>query len=558
MYVVGGGSYEPEGPHLDVFRLHLAPSSVCGSTKARPALEWERLHPTGSPPRCRAAHGLAWDRVGRAAYIWGGFTSRMELDSTFCALRLPPAPAPTNAPPPPGDMRQRQAASPLQVPHAPAGGTVASATVAAAVPASSWSSAVQDAVSHSRAASVDGGDFIARTVGYAAAAAAGGDNRDRAADRVRYAVRQALAVSVLAAVGNNKPSGGGGGGMNEPPAAPITADIAAAVVSIDDVVNAQWQRQQQQLLSRRNPSPARPEPARNPNGRGHHGRERWRRRGQHLWRPAGEHGTNNAGLQQPQQRQHQPRRRSSRGGAGRRRTWGQGWASGRLQGLWRGGAVAASPAPAVPAGQGPNTASPSPSPSPPPPSVVFAAAAAAAAMDPQGGNSPQQLPPMVSAAATMPRGQHGHTTGKEELAWVSLPSGSVADAAAAAGPAPAGRSFHCTFFYAGACYVTGGSDGARKFGDMWRFAARETPPPLTTLAARAVILAERAAAAAVANKDKTNKNNGAVGQPNELGHVGDDDGDDDGVRAGESQFALLPAELRAALETINMQAQVVI
>ena len=87
MYVIGGGSYEPEGPDLDAYRLHF------GGPKA---LEWERVRPTGVPPRCRAAHGLAWDRVGRQAYIWGGFTSDMELDSTFCALRLPP-PAPAAA-----------------------------------------------------------------------------------------------------------------------------------------------------------------------------------------------------------------------------------------------------------------------------------------------------------------------------------------------------------------------------------------------------------------------------------------------------------------------------
>lgn len=545
MYVIGGGSYEPEGPHLDVFRLHLAPSPGCASTKARYALEWERLHPTGTPPRCRAAHGLAWDRVGRAAYIWGGFTTRMELDTTFCALRLPPAPA--NAPPLDDKCH---VASPLQSLPSPGGGSVATA------PASSWSAATpcaQNAVSHSRAASVDGGDFLARY----AVAAAGGDNRDRATDRVRYAVRQALTASVLAAVGNNK--SGGGGNMDESPAVSTTSDISTAVVPIDDVVDAPWQhQQQQQLLSLRNQSPARVEPTRNPNGRGYHDRERWRCRGQHLWRPAGEHG-HSAGLQL-QQRQQQSRRRSSRGGAGRRRTWGQGWTSGRLQGLWRGGAIIAAPAaPAFPAGQGSNTASPSPLPSPPPPPVVSAVAPAAAIApirNPRDSGDPQQRLPTIPPATTMSRGQHVHTTSEEELAWVSLPSGSVGDAAP--DRAPAGRSFHCTFFHAGACYITGGSDGARKFGDMWRFAARETPPTLTTLAARAVVLVERAAAAAV-TKDKMNKKRDAVGQPFELRQVGDGAGDDNGnaVGGGGSQLALLPAELRTAVETINMQAKVI-
>ncbi|CAM9441958.1 unnamed protein product, partial [Discosporangium mesarthrocarpum] len=83
MYVVGGGSFEPEGRHLDVYRLYL------GGPRAN---EWERVRPTGDPPRCRAAHGLSWDREARTAYIWGGFTMGMELDSSFHALRLPPLP----------------------------------------------------------------------------------------------------------------------------------------------------------------------------------------------------------------------------------------------------------------------------------------------------------------------------------------------------------------------------------------------------------------------------------------------------------------------------------
>ncbi|CAN0447836.1 unnamed protein product, partial [Hapterophycus canaliculatus] len=51
--------------------------------------------------------------------------------------------------------------------------------------------------------------------------------------------------------------------------------------------------------------------------------------------------------------------------------------------------------------------------------------------------------------------------------------GGESNASPEAPSSPAGRSFHCAFFHGGACYVTGGSDGARKFGDMWRFCTRE-------------------------------------------------------------------------------------
>ncbi|CBN74695.1 conserved unknown protein [Ectocarpus siliculosus] len=132
----------------------------------------------------------------------------------------------------------------------------------------------------------------------------------------------------------------------------------------------------------------------------------------------------------------------------------------------------------------------------------------------------------------------------EKLSWVSLPSGQGGSAAFAANAeeagratpsSPTGRSFHCAFFHGGACYITGGSDGARKFGDMWRFCARETPPPLTTLAARAFV------------SGATARRNGGG-----RGRVGGAGGD------GKCELGGLPGELREALQRLNMQAEVVL
>lgn len=122
---------------------------------------------------------------------------------------------------------------------------------------------------------------------------------------------------------------------------------------------------------------------------------------------------------------------------------------------------------------------------------------------------------------------------REELAWVSLPNRSDSGDADVT-PAPAGRSFHCAFFHSGACYVTGGSDGDRKFGDMWRFSARETPPPLTTLAARVVVLA---------TKGKK--------------EAGIDPGGGE-VSTRDTLLRNLPEELCVALANLNMQAEVVV
>ncbi|CAM9442029.1 unnamed protein product, partial [Discosporangium mesarthrocarpum] len=107
--------------------------------------------------------------------------------------------------------------------------------------------------------------------------------------------------------------------------------------------------------------------------------------------------------------------------------------------------------------------------------------------------------------------------------WVTVPDREWGWA-----PCPAGRSFHCAFFHDGACYVTGGSDGSRKFGDMWRYTVRETPPPLATLAARAV------SAAAARRKEGGGRGGGAVTRQD------------------------LPEEVRKALATLNMQARVVL
>lgn len=123
----------------------------------------------------------------------------------------------------------------------------------------------------------------------------------------------------------------------------------------------------------------------------------------------------------------------------------------------------------------------------------------------------------------------------QELAWISLPSRSELGNTGATS-SPAGRSFHCAFFHSGACYVTGGSDGCRKFGDMWRFVARETPPPLTTLAARAVV-------AAAAHEART---------------AGDEPGRNTRSTLEDRLSKDLPEELFIALANLNMQAEVVV
>lgn len=124
----------------------------------------------------------------------------------------------------------------------------------------------------------------------------------------------------------------------------------------------------------------------------------------------------------------------------------------------------------------------------------------------------------------------------QELAWISLPSRSELGNTGATS-SPAERSFHCAFFHSGACYVTGGSDGFRKFGDMWRFVARETPPPLTTLAARAVV------AAAAAHEESTSGDEPCCNTQSIL---------EDRLPKG------LPEELFVALANLNMQAEVVV
>lgn len=494
MYIIGGGSFEPEGPDLDVFRLRLSDPAF---------LKWERVRPTGSPPRCRAAHGLAWDRVGRTAYIWGGFTSGMELDSTFCALRLP-APAVAG---PADTMQQPTPPFPVPVTRQTNGG------------ASSWivsSSGAQGTATH-------GGVDRAGSVH---------SNRSSSYDSATRQPETTVAVTGA----RNKPGGAGSGGE---PTTPLQA-AAGGMASIRHLVEACQQQPQQQSLT--NPSSAE-EGGLNLHARGpQHGRERWHRRSQRLWRPTGEHGDT---VQQQQQRQG---RRSSRGGAGRRRTWGQGWATGRLQGLW-GGATATSPV----ADHSSGTAAPSPSRSPPPlPSNALRGRGR------RGGPPDFPLPPPQVLHREEPMVAAAQPTGKEEMAWVSLPSGSeVGDTDTA--PSPAGRSFHCAFFHAGACYVTGGSDGARKFGDMWRFAARETPAPLISLAARAVVLAEQAAAAKRESEGRGLAFNadagGIIGGER---HVRVDDSDGSTAPHGKTMLECLPAELRTALEKLNMQAQVVL
>lgn len=642
MYVVGGGSFEPEGPHLDVFRLHLSttsPSCRGPGTRAPAALKWERLHPTGSPPRCRAAHGLAWDAVGRTAYIWGGFTSRMELDTTFCALRLSPTPAAAVSPPPTAET-PRWTAPGVQAP-------VAAVSAPSPIPAAAAAtSGAGEGAPSSPSASLDGRVFrLARNPplatslpGIATAGAIGRDitNSNSADDRFnKYTTQQMVGpVGVITAVSaatseNSKPSGGGsggrGGGVEEVGTAPAVSPTsigAAAVESSAVDGHESWQRQPQHQRSLRNLHGGRAG-----DGVHYHDREGWRRRGQHLWRPVGGGNHGHAGQRQRQlspplqhyyqhqhqQRQYNSRRRSSRGRGGGRRTWGQGWASGRLQEHW-GGAAANSTAVLTADNQGSPTASPSRPRSPSPPLTLPSprdASVSRTAADTRGSGSagtdtsrprlPDAVPTAttsgVGAAAVLPPagggvGGNGTEAEKEQLAWVSLPSRSDVGHAAAC-PSPAGRSFHCTFFHAGACYVTGGSDGARKFGDMWRFVARETPPPLTTLAARAVVrlMDKRRAAVGAAGPNSVSTGGEAdvnakdartdalatccaVGPRECAGAGGSQEsvasGQVDNVRGSRGgggevhdggqlpQLGLLPAELRSALETMNMQAEVVV
>lgn len=454
MYVIGGGSFEPEGPDLDVYRIHLAGVK---------ALEWERVRPTGILPRCRAAHGLAWDRHGRAAYIWGGFTSDMELDSTFCALLLPPkAPATT--------FQARSHMSPVVATSVPA--------LAATVVASTY----------------DPPAFAAARSSTMMAAAAVGDIQDlgRLAAAGSNAREAAVALPRSKAPGDGDGADGDDGGhtpsrgSNDRRGSDEGRWLSTARTTLE---------QQQR------PSPREDSGTEAPGGRG---RELWQRGRQRLWRQGS--GEGGGGL-----------RRHSR-----RRSWSQGWATGRLQDLWRGGALAHVP--------------PSPPllpPSPPPEISVTMSSTYTLERSGEGAaSSPDRASPVVPSSDQVrnQREQHMPQAG-EELSWMSLPNGSeLGDRESAL--YPAGRSFHCAFFHGGACYVTGGSDGARKFGDMWRFPARESPPPLTTLAARAFALKE-------ASRKGT-----------------------DGARKGDRDagqiLAGLPSEIREALTDLNMQAEAVL
>lgn len=530
MYVVGGGSFEPEGPDLDVFRLHLAGDK---------ALQWERVRPTGTPPRCRAAHGLAWDRVGRAAYIWGGFTSGMELDSTFCALRLPPVPA----------AQRDQEQLPLPVP---------AMTEVVSELTSSSSATVQDGITFWRPVETVGATRASFVI-------AGYNNVPRAAVansmQDNYSVHEATiaAAAVAAAVAARaKP---GGASQVASPTVAIGGTPYASVNAPDVQQQLRPQQQQhpqqqqehqhrQQHQHQRRVTPYLDQLDGANGGARNHGRERWRRRGQRIWRQSGD--TNDDG----------GRVRRPRGGAGngngngnsRRRPWGQGWTTGGLQGLWGGAGPGDSQGSALSALL-PSPASPA---SPTPPAQVGAAASDAAIASAIGnvrpvrpvsisgsahpGASDSGTPPPVLSPTnyrqyprqvrTISSADTALSHASEQMAWVSLPSqSSLGDMA----PSPAGRSFHCAFFHAGACYVTGGSDGARKFGDMWRFSARETPPPLSTLAARAIM----AASEARRKVSPGGESGGLMASPDLLPPS-------------------VPEELRAALANLNMQASVVI
>ena len=430
MYVVGGGSFEPEGPHLDVYCLHLAGAK---------ALEWERIKPIGEPPRCRAAHGLAWDRVGRAAYIWGGFTSGMELDCTFHALRLP-LPSSISQAAPSSDARA--SSSPILA-------------------------------SHNRS-------FITSGLGAAAS-----DDSSAYADADADAVLADIITSETAVLGAGIGEGLGGAtsGTTE------TAEQRQHQVQQGYQPLAQWDFELR---------PARVS-----------GRDFWRRRGPCLWRQGTREEAGASGPTVTSQR--------SRDDDSIMRPWGQGWTTDRLQGLWGGG-------------------SPPLSSTPPSPADAHADAHAEslevvdlASTSVHDSGAPVMLGTNCSAAERALRASKA-AVDEDLMRWVSLPGRSSLGDDADSSPSPAGRSFHCVVFHGGSFYVTGGSDGDRKFRDMWRFSARESPPPLTTLAARALFL--------------------------NLATVGDGSGGRSDLLMGLPEG--VPTELREALANLNMQAEVVL
>lgn len=588
MYVVGGGSFEPEGPDLDVYRLPLtAPAGSGGGAKA--ALEWERVRPTGVPPRCRAAHGLAWDPVGRAAYIWGGFTSGMELDSTFCALRLPPSPAPARPPVPPPEKTAAAAVSAALALPRPDGVSLgvsrptATATAAAATAAAS---APPVEVAAAAAAALVSDDF--RDLGGNLSAAVG--VRDTVRGRARALSADAAVVTASAATArDDKPLPSANGGVRG-----VGLRRRASASGTELAEQQQWQHERwqqhheqdpqhqeerhhhhQQEQPQEQPQQEREQPPPLPGG-GVDGRERWRRRGQRLWRH-GSSSTERSGNTNDSSRNSGDNNsggssssaRRSRGS--RRRPWAQGWATGRLQGLWGGSGgetgerdnnnlVAAPANLAVAAPHAPPVPFPPPSDSAASPPAVAVSTGTGPLTD---GRS------TAAAAASAAAAAAAADAACQELSWVMLPSsaqgggsnsatrngaggggGEAADAAAPETPSsPAGRSFHCAFFHGGACYVTGGSDGARKFGDMWRFRTRETPPPLATLAARAFL---RSTAGTTSASRGNDGRSGGGGRGDGIGGGG-------GGLSHTDPLLLqsLPEEVREALRKLNMQAEVV-
>lgn len=485
-----------------MYRLHLSGPR---------ALEWERVRPTGNPPRCRAAHGLAWDPVGRAAHVWGGFTSGMELDCTFFTLRLPPLSPPATAVDAAAQLSVAAvAAPPVCSPVDSAFNSVPRVTVDAAPDAS--------AASLAAAAAAIGG--IRDLAGFATA----GSNPNHA--------HQAAAAAAAAAVARNKPSSnsGGDGGNGTSPVRAGHAEEEGEENGLgasrtESPGQHHQQQHQQQRPRQQEQGTLSLQGERGTGTRGGYGREGWRRRGQRLWRQgSGEsvHESRTSANRRPRVN-------------GRRRSWSQGWTTGRLQGLWGGGG-------------GANANAPPPAPAPPaptPPPDVLPASATATRGAEMAGVSTQRRE-MPTAHSPIDRGLPRHPAEAEAgdgLSWVSLNSGADGGASGSGRgsetmpPSPAGRSFHCAFFHGGACYVTGGSDGDQKFGDLWRFPARETPPPLATLAART--LASMGASAAARGK------NGAGGGS-------------DGTASQSDLLAGLPEELRVALANLNPQAEAVL
>ncbi|CAN0008432.1 unnamed protein product [Choristocarpus tenellus] len=77
MYIVGGGSFRPQGMHIDMFLLDLE------------SHRWESVVTTGDIPQARVAHSCGVDEETGNIYVFGGFTAELRCArwiTTYTAL----------------------------------------------------------------------------------------------------------------------------------------------------------------------------------------------------------------------------------------------------------------------------------------------------------------------------------------------------------------------------------------------------------------------------------------------------------------------------------------